>query len=269
MTKKFLKYFTYLSILLVIFIIYLGYFGIETSKLNYLIKQEVLKKNINIKIKSVKILLNIKNFSLSLKTINPILIFDEKEVELENIKTNFSISSIISNKFKINNLKILTKEAKLKDILAISRTFKNNPQLFILNKIIKNGYLVANINLNFDDQGKILDDYSIKGFVKKGKLHLLNREYLNNLNFDFEIKNKEYLLKNLIAEYKKLNILSESIKINDKIKFITVEGVVKNSENQISPELLRYFIGKNSENINLKSLDFEVKNKFFLKLIRD
>ena len=104
MTKKFLKYFTYLSILLVIFIIYLGYFGIETSKLNYLIKQEVLKKNINIKIKSVKILLNIKNFSLSLKTINPILIFDEKEVELENIKTNFSISSIISNKFKINSI---------------------------------------------------------------------------------------------------------------------------------------------------------------------
>ena len=266
MTKKFLKYLTYLSILLVIFIIYLGYFGIETSKLNYLIKQEVLKKNINIKIKSVKILLNIKNFSLSLKTINPILIFDEKEVELENIKTNFSISSIISNKIKISNLKILTKEAKLKDILAISRTFKNNPQLFILNKIIKNGYLVANINLNFDDQGKILDDYSIKGFVKKGKLHLLNREYLNNLNFDFEIKNKEYSLKNLIAEYKKLNILSDSIKINDKVKFITVEGVVRNSENQISPELLRYFIGKNSENIDLKSLDFIAKNKFFFKI---
>ena len=266
MTKKFLKYLTYLSILLVIFIIYLGYFGIETSKLNYLIKQEVLKKNINIKIKSVKILLNIKNFSLSLKTINPILIFDEKEVELENIKTNFSISSIISNKIKISNLKILTKEAKLKDILAISRTFKNNPQLFILNKIIKNGYLVANINLNFDDQGKILDDYSIKGFVKKGKLHLLNREYLNNLNFDFEIKNKEYSLKNLIAEYKKLNILSDSIKINDKVKFITVEGVVRNSENQISPELLRYFIGKNSENIDFKSLDFIAKNKFFFKI---
>ena len=74
--------------------------------------------------------------------------------------------------------------------------------------------MVANINLNFHDQGKILDDYSIKGFVKKGKLHLLNREYLNNLNFDFEIKNKEYSLKNLIAEYKKLNIWVNSKNYN-------------------------------------------------------
>ena len=134
MIKKILKYITFILIILSIITIYLAYIGIETNKFNHLIQDEISKNNkdINIKLKNIKILLNLKNFSVNLKTKDPILVLNEKDLKLDYIKTNVSINSLIKEKFLIENLKILTKEVQLNDILSISFKYKRNPQLYIL-----------------------------------------------------------------------------------------------------------------------------------------
>ena len=70
MIKKITKLILLLIILLIFGILYLSYFGIKTSKFNELIKSEVLKvsNKINIELDEVKILLNLKDYTISLKT---------------------------------------------------------------------------------------------------------------------------------------------------------------------------------------------------------
>ena len=268
MIKKILKYITFILIILSIITIYLAYIGIETKKFNHLIQDEISKNNkdINIKLKNIKILLNLKNFSVNLKTKDPILVLNEKDLKLDYIKTNVSINSLIKEKFLIENLKILTKEVQLKDILSISFKYKSNPQLYILKKIIKDGYMVADIDLNFNREGKILDNYKIDGFVKRGQLKWLKKHSIENLNFDFQIKRKEYFLKNLNAEYKKVKFLSESIKIKDNNKFFEVEGNLKNTLDKSNAEILKLFTNNYFENLDIKSLDLTSDNKFSFKI---
>ena len=78
MIKKTIKYFLYLLFLISICILYLSYFGIETKRFNQFLKNEVSKvnKKISIELKDVKILLNLSNFSIALKTYEPNLVFD-------------------------------------------------------------------------------------------------------------------------------------------------------------------------------------------------
>ena len=78
MIKSIIKFLLYFSIILIIFLIYLSYFGIETKRFNQLIKDKITKINQikDIELKEVKIIVNLSNFSVDLKTYNTNLIFE-------------------------------------------------------------------------------------------------------------------------------------------------------------------------------------------------
>ena len=82
---------------------------------------------------------------------------------------------LINNQFLIDDLQISTSQIKLDDLILLARTVHNTPQLFILNTITKDGIITADININFDDQGKVKSDYLIKGLVNNTRLNLLNK----------------------------------------------------------------------------------------------
>ena len=79
MTKKIIKILAVLSTLIIILSIYLVVFGLETTRFNSLINKEVKNQNnrLSIDLKKVKLHLNLKNFSLKIKTNDPILIIDK------------------------------------------------------------------------------------------------------------------------------------------------------------------------------------------------
>ena len=194
MIKKIVKYFLYFLILISIGILYLSYFGVETKRFNQFIKNEVSKVNeqASIELKDVKILLNLSNFSITLNTHEPNLAFKNKKIKLKNIKTNFSLGSFLKKEFAIKNVSISTKENNLKDIVSFARAYQNSPQLFIFNKMIKNGTLVTDINFNFNDKGTINKDYSIKGSVIDANFSLLNKQVIKNINLSFDVKDNKY-----------------------------------------------------------------------------
>ena len=70
MIKKTIKYLLYFLILIRIGVIYLSYFGIETKRFNQLIRDKIsdTTKKIDIELQEVKIVLNLNNFSIGLKT---------------------------------------------------------------------------------------------------------------------------------------------------------------------------------------------------------
>ena len=186
MIKKIIKFLLVLLSLLTLIIFYLSVFGIETEKFNKKIKTEILNINnkISLELKSVNFLLIPSNLSINVKTSEPKVNFNEYKLELEYIKTNISLKSFIKNEFSINDLQISTKAIKLNNIIRFAKSFKNSAELFILNKIVKDGFLVGDINLNFDNSGKIKNDYEIKGFIKEGKLDFFSKDKVKNIRHD-------------------------------------------------------------------------------------
>ena len=109
MIKKTIKYFLYFLILITIGVFYLSYYGIETKRFNQVIKDKISETNnkIDIKLNKVKIILNLSNFTIGIKTKNPNIIFENNKIKLETIKTDFSIGSFFKKEFAINSAKII------------------------------------------------------------------------------------------------------------------------------------------------------------------
>ena len=268
MIKKTIKYFLYFLILITIGVFYLSYYGIETKRFNQVIKDKISETNnkIDIELNKVKIILNLSNFTIGIKTKNPNIIFENNKIKLETIGTDFSIGSFLKKEFAINNAKITTKENSLKGIIGIARIFKNKPQLFVLNKMVKEGVIIADIDLNFDDKGKLTKGYNIKGSVKDGKIRLFNKKNINNISFDFNIKNKQYLLENGQIEYEKLKLSSKKIKVNDKNQYFLFEGDVSSPKSLVNSNLLTVIFKNNLENIGINNVNFGSENNFSFRL---
>ena len=268
MIKKFIKLLLYFLILIAIGIVYLSYFGIETKRFNQLIRDEISESNkkIDIELKDVKIILNLANFTIGLKTEDSNILFSDKKIRLKKIKTDFSIASFLSKEFSINNIFIATKENNLKDIVSFVRVYENTPQLLVFNQMIKGGTLIADINLNFNNKGKISSDYNIKGLVKNGKIRLLNEEIINNINLNFDIKEKQFLLKNSQIEFNELKLSSKAININNERKYFSFEGDVKTLESTVSSKLLSILFKNNFKDLSLDNITFSSINNFAFKI---
>ena len=268
MIKKFIKLLLYFLILITIGIVYLSYFGIETKRFNQLIRDEISESNkkIDIELKDVKIILNLANFTIGLKTEDSNILFRDKKIRFKKIKTDFSIASFLSKEFSINNIFIATKENNLKDIVSFVRVYENTPQLLVFNQMIKGGTLIADINLNFNSKGKISSDYNIKGLVKNGKIRLLNEEIINNINLNFDIKEKQFLLKNSQIEFNELKLSSQAININNEEKYFSFEGDVKTPESTVSSKLLSILFKNNFKDLSLDNITFSSINNFAFKI---
>ena len=159
-----------LLIIFIIFIIlisYLSIFGIETDRFNNQISHKIknINKEIDVELKEIKLVLNPLKLKLNIKTVGSKLKKQNKSIEIENIKTQISLRSLIEDKFSIERLEISTKSLEIKNLISFVRTFQNTPELFVLEKIVKKGFLIADIKLEFDLDGRIKDNYQINGFI--------------------------------------------------------------------------------------------------------
>ena len=99
---------------------YLSTIGIKTDKLNQQISSHLkgIDKNLEVQLKDVSIFLDPFNFKLDLKTIGTNLKYKNKTIELESVKSNISIKSLLNNKFSLNKVDISTKSIKIKDLIS-------------------------------------------------------------------------------------------------------------------------------------------------------
>jgi len=268
MIKKLIKLLLALLLLLTLIISYLSFFGIETTKFNNKIKNSIqgVNKKINLELNSVKFLLRPTNLSINITTLGPEIFFNNNRLKLEYIKTNISLKSFINNEFSIDDLKISTKTIKLHDIILLARSLKNSTELFILDKIVKEGFLVANIDLNFDSNGKIKSNYTINGQIKNGKLTLLNKKSIDNLNLFFKIKNKEYLLEDINTKFKEIKLSSPLIKIVEKKDIFSVNGKIITNEKDTNVKLLKDLLSNSFKNFEIENLNFNSENDFIFNI---
>ncbi|MDC3349879.1 hypothetical protein OAV75_02800 [Candidatus Pelagibacter ubique] len=262
--KRIVKILVILILTLATIVIYLSLYGVKTDKFNKEIIKNVSKinKKINLSLNEVNYLLNPLNFSINISTKNPKILLEDKSLDLKDITSNISLKSFISNQFSIDDLKISTKEIKIKDLISLTRTVEGSPQLFVLDNITKEGLISTNINLKFDSDGEIKNNYQINGTVKKAKLNIFNKVEIDDLNLLFNISNNQLTLKKIETNLNSIKLKSPLIKIEKKKDIFFVDGEVANKEQNFDIKKLKPIFGDLPNNIEIEKIDFNSVNIF-------
>ena len=264
MIKRIIKTLSIIFVILVLSIIYLSIFGIKTDKFNNQITNNILRINskINLSLKDVNYLLNPYNFTINIKTTNPKILLEGRSLGIKEIQSNVALKSLIKDQFSIDDLQITTKEIKLNDIIALARVFQNSTQLFILDSIIKDGFVFANINLNFDASGKIKENFKIEGSVKKVETNIINKFRLKDFNFGFNISKNFFSLKQLDMELNDIKITSPLIEIKKKQNLFFVNGKFLNDNKNFDIEEFKLIFPILFNDIDVQKIEFSSKNNF-------
>ncbi len=267
MKKNILKYSILLLSLVVILIVYLSLVGIETERFNNQIKNRIseINTNIDIDIKKIKFTLDPLNLKIFAKTVGSTLYISKKPLALESIKTQVSLGSLIKNKITSSNIEITSRSIMINDLIKFIRVTNNRSELFILEKIIKKGHITLDLSMNFDDDGKIKNDYEITGSIKDANINFLNKAKFNNINFNFEIKKNNYLLNEIKFKVEKITFISKKINIIKKKNNFLVDGIVKNDSSNLNSNILQ-LLNLNFKNIIIDDVKFKTDNKFSFEI---
>ena len=260
-----LKFLSVIFFLIVFSLVYLSIFGIETNKFNNQIlnKVERINKDIKFELKKIKIVLNLFSLRLEAKTIGPKLIDVRSNniIDLESIKTEILISSFFSDDLKIENIEISSKSLEIKNLITFLRSFYKNPELYILDKIIKKGYLIADIKLN-PNNSEQKNKFEIKGFLKETKLKFPGNIDIEKLNFIFEAKSNNLVIKDLNFSLSNLDLKSKKILIQNKDNKYFVKGTINNENIELDQAKIISFIGPSVQKILPKRIKFKSENEF-------
>ena len=267
--KKIIFRFLILIFLLIFGLItYLSTIGIKTNALNDQITKEVKKINnqLELELDKINIILDPFKLKLVLKTIGANLRNKNKLIKLESVKSNIDIKTFINKKFSLSELNINTRIIEIKNLISFVRSIEDNPQIFILEKLVKKGYLIADINLKFDQKGNIKDDFIIKGFVKDGEVKPFKKIDLSKINFIFTIQNNEFEFKDINLSYDNNDLkFPELILIKQKNEFL-ISGKNKNKNLILDDKKINQLFNNVLSNVKFESAEFDLENTFSFKI---
>tara|TARA_B100001093_G_scaffold360032_1_gene344739 strand:+ start:23 stop:2212 length:2190 start_codon:yes stop_codon:yes gene_type:complete len=270
--KKLVIYSLLLSlILLVAALSYFSVFGVKTKSFNNQVKETVNKfdKNLDIEIENIELFLNLPKLKIEAKTFNSKITYKNENIGIESVKTQISIGSFFKKEFVVKDLYLSTKSIKIKKIISLISSYNNIPEIFILSNKIKNGTLVADIKINFDESGRIKKNFEIDGYVKDGQIDLLAGYNFNKIDFIFKIDQKNYEFKDIKLSLNDLDLFSQRISLINKKEGIFIEGNLENKILKINKEKI-LDIKKFYPKVNgIEKIEFSSKNHFSFNLNDD
>jgi hypothetical protein len=262
MIKKLVKVISIIFLPVILVIFYLSLVGVKTEKLNERIRDKILKinKNVYLDLRSVKFLLDPYNFEINIITKNPTVLLEGNKLEIKEVKTNISLKALIFDEFSVDNLQISTKFIKLEDLILLARSFNNSTELFLLDRVIKNGFLTADIKLEFDKNGNIKKNYQIIGFIKNFEINFLNKIKARNISFKFDFKKNKYSLKAINGEINEIELSSPLIEINPKKNQFLISGKILTNKKEFDKDQINIITANFIKNPNIEKIKFSSEN---------
>lgn len=268
MIKIFFRFLIFILLLVFSFITYLSTIGIKTDAFNYQISKELKKidDQLDLDLDKITIILDPFKFKLVLKTIGANLKNKNKLIKLESVKSYIDIKTLLDKEFSLSELDINTRTIEIKNLISFIRSIEDSPQIFILEKFLKKGYLIADINLKFDQNGNIKDDFIIKGLVKDGEIKPIKKIGLSKINFIFNIKNKVFEFKDVNLLNGSNNLMFPELNIKRQENKFLISGK-NNSKNLIlDDKQINQLFNNNFSNLKVKSAEFDLENTFSFKI---
>ena len=257
-----------LFILFIVFILHMTFFGIETDKFNNQIKNRIkdVNQNLEIELKEIKMTLDPLKFKLNVKTVGTEFSINGKIIELESINSEISLLSFFNREYSIQNLEISTKSFNIKNFISFVRILNNTPELFILEKIIKKGYLIADIKFNFDNTGKIKNDFQIKGFVKDLHADSFLNYKVKKLDLKFDYKKDNLIIQNINSSINNKDFTAKKILVNKENDEFFVNGDFVIDNTNVNNKELNNFLKFQIKNFEIDNALISAKNDFSLKI---
>ena len=264
-------------------IVYLSSVGVETSKFNNVIINEIKKKdpNVEISLDNIKIKFDIKKIQIYLSTFEPQITYQGIKIPIKEINLYTKIISILKSKNEINQVIVSFQNFKLKDVQKLSTRIKpSNFKTYLLNNLNDGEIDKILIDIKLDENLNI-SDYKVNGSVKKINIKILNDLSIQNVSLNFITDKNLTLINSLNAKYKDISISNGSLTLK-RDKQIDIEGKFNSqfnlSENEINKFFIKSkikFLEKNKANIkgslihnfslkideNLKLIDYDYKSK--------
>ena len=264
MKKIIFKVIIIIIFVLSISIIYLSTIGFKTSKFNNQISNQIKSFNnsVEIQLNDVSIILDLFRFKINIKTLGANLKYRDRIIQLEKISSSISIKSLLKNEFSLKELNISTKSVEIKNLISFIRLLNNDPKLYIAEKLIKKGYLIADIDIQFDDDGKIKENYKIRGFVKNGKISLFRKYELSNIDFNFDIKRDNYSLDEFKLSLNNKNFLISNLKVIKEKNDYSISGKVSNKKITLNKSEINELVDTSISNLDISKIEFESDNMF-------
>ena len=293
MKNKFIKFSIIIFFIICIFISYLSFFGIKTDKFNNLITEKIEKnENLKIKLNDVFFKFDLANFEFNLSTSNTNIKYFNDEIKLSSAKATVSLNNFISRNFLIKKIVIESKQNEIKKITNIIKSHHQNLHTVLLNKIVNNGKVKFIAKINFNEDGKINDDFLISGEIIDLDINSFSKNSLI-ANLLFKIEKNKFIFQKFNIKYgdnkiksDQINVLNvendtynisgdfvgENINIEPDVlnklypnifKFLIKQKFVINSKGNFSFDINNKFKFSNisiNNNINLNKLDYEVNN---------
>ena len=200
--------------LLVITLLVLSTKGIETNKFNKLIISKVNQtKNISLELNTINFKLDPKELSLFLETQKPKINYLDVAVPTQRVKVYIDFKSFLKTNLKIKKINLILSELDIIELNKLSKFFKPSNLKNILNNKIQNGKILSEIDIFFNNDGK-LENYILKGDVKNFKVDILSDYSLSEAKFSFFADKEDILIKNIFGEIEKIKITDGDIKLN-------------------------------------------------------
>ncbi|WP_435165057.1 hypothetical protein [Candidatus Pelagibacter bacterium nBUS_28] len=263
MKKKITTYTLIVLGIFVLLITYLSTVGIETEKFSNQIQNLVKQKNdkFDVSLKKIKLTLDPLNFKVNAKTIDAKITSNNKPIELEYIQTQISLNSLIKNQLVASQIEISTKPILLKNFVSFIRSINNRPELFILERFIKKGYLIADLKFNIDEFGALKNDYKVNGLLKEGEISVFKKNKIEKINFIFNIEENNFNFKDISFDTNNINFFSDRLDINKDKKNYLLDGSLRNKKAVLNDQILQVIKLKYPQ-IDLINTEFESKNDF-------
>ncbi|MBD1137453.1 hypothetical protein IDH33_01265 [Pelagibacterales bacterium SAG-MED43] len=250
--------------LLLIAVIYLSIIGVKTEKFNSKIISQIKKiePDIKLKLNDVSVTLDPFNLDINVKTIGTDLIYRGKIVEIETIKSKISLISFFKNSFSLSEISISTKSLVIKDLITFIKLLNNDPKLFIAEKFIKKGFLVADLKIEFNESGNLIENYKFSGLIKDGKIDFFSKYVLNKIDFSFEIDEKVLRFNDIKLILNKNNILISKLTALKKENKYLISGKLETNNTKFAKNDIKKLFRNHFLRTDIEEILFSSKNDF-------
>ena len=267
--RKYLIYSTLATLgLIVIFLVYLSVYGIKTEKFNDLIRVKIKQfdPKLSLNINDVFLKLNVKEKSININIQNAKLYVDKKYINLSEIDLNLDVLKFLKKENSIKKIRILTKKNKIKKITDFLNLYKFNiPRQIIYNQI-EDGNIIATIDINFNENVKRNFIIKVIAKISDGKLNVLNKIKVEDINFDLNIKDNKYIIKKASFNYEGIDFYSKEILIEKLDDNYEIKGDLANKKGLIDPNYFSKIVNFKLDFLDNKKIIAETNNEFKFKI---
>ena len=193
MSKFLLRFFLLILLIIITAIIFLSYFGLETDKLDDLIKNKTNEVNQHVKLdfQKTRIHLNPIELNLTVKLQNPKILIKENEIILSKLDLFLPLRSFFTSDFLLQKAEISFIKNDIQDLTKITNIFLPKIINKQLKKIFSEGTLEGEFIIPFELDGSIGKDYAFSGKVSDATINLIK---------DFSVRNLTTEINHIIDE---------------------------------------------------------------------